>query len=557
MDFKVKLDKDVWLEAIVLVVFTFCFLFFGLGTFLDHNINNQHIQKYGANDAFVYYSYSAYAKDTGQARTIGSYWLTEINSTEEYALFQPVLRIVGDSSLSYFTSLNTHDAIYVMLMFFLYITIMCFYLVIRRFNKHIALMSLAPSFLIFKFPFNISFYWGIWSFVSGIVFLAAIFLVLEKPKQQGSTLVLMILVAGLVYSYLKIFHFVFLFIGLVLLYRLYKKEVMFKEELVRWVIIIAGVALLSFYYFRILNVSYGLSSGGSFVFGYLNPANEHGIATPLFTSFGLMLEIIIILGLIIALFSKKNYANVLFIYLFVLCFSNYFLFGESVMKLRLFWPVYMIFFFGLLVLSAIVFSRKILPDLKRLDMDYLCFSLSIVFILLFAISFAFSMPNYVLAEPNHMQAYEWMKANTPKDSNMLYFYGAGFVQNSWLPSQRKSFLVYNEDGSTNIYNNNSIRFLKLAHYGDVDYKPLVVIKGLFSFEVSNNHTFANDDIFDICNFDYFVFGRYGQNQDGLNRNQEYLQNLMNHGNEVAYQNQAIVVIKNKFIGRDCINVTKA
>jgi hypothetical protein len=530
-------------ETIIILLFSILFLYFGVGTLLDYEVRNEYPLNYFANDAFQYSSFSSYAKGSEQIRFVGKFMTYDL---EGALFFLPPLRPIGESAVSYFSGLSIYDSIQIMLMFYAYFSIMCFYLLIRRYNKYVAMLSLAPCFLIFSFPFNTAFTWGIWSFISGIIFLAAIFFYLEEPLQKGSVAISTILITGLLYSYLRIVHFVFLFVGIVLIWRIKKKELNLRNESIRWSKI-AGLSLLfSAYYLYTTIISWDVLSGsGSFItsgLGKIVKSTGHGIIVPTYASLGWVVGVIIGMGFSLGLFlKKKNYPFIASAYLFLICFSNYFLFGASVMKFRFFWPVYVSMLFGLPVYYILSYANRFLHK-KGLTF----FIAAVILLVFFSSSYPFQVSESSLSEPNHQIAYKWMKENTDEDADFLFFYGF-FGQSSYLPAQRKVYLLKEED---------LIKFEELP----TEFK-VGAFTGALNHAVRLNNSKSEkvywhlEEIrtskFEVCDFDYWVFG-VGNNQDLMQKNMEYIQKLIEYGNEPVFNNQYISIIKNTK-GDACVN----
>jgi hypothetical protein len=114
-----KFDRHDLIEAGLLVLFFFCFFYFGVGTLYEFSLDHQYPVKYGANDAFCNTAHSTYAQSSDQIITFAPYL---VGGIKNIAMYQPALRILGDVTFSNFSGLSIYDTVYIMLMFFAYLS---------------------------------------------------------------------------------------------------------------------------------------------------------------------------------------------------------------------------------------------------------------------------------------------------------------------------------------------------------------------------------------------------------------------------------------------------
>jgi hypothetical protein len=538
MDHKELLKDLKKPELLVLFLFTIAFMHSGPGTFLEHKVNYDGPIKYSATDAFTYSGYSAYARESDQVKYMGE-WMTY--GHEEGILFQPPLRIIAEVQMSHFSGINIHNTIYIMLFMYTYFTILYMYFIIRKYKKEIAMLSLPLTLIIFKFPFNLGYNWGIWSFIPGAIMMAAVLFYFSTKDEKIP--IYIILFSALFFSYMKVAHFTILFIGIMLIISLIKKEQTIQYIIKKWSIISIGSIIISGLIILILLSSWGVSSSASGqIFGSLSVSEYHGIRTPVLDSFNIITLILLGLGLLISfILKKKDYAIYLSWFLVFVSFSNTFLFGESVMKFRLYWPIWFMFFFGLTL-------YYILKHIKPLNKEIFFAILSIILMSYLGYANAFHVPSS-LAEPLTQEGYKWIRENTPKDADILFFYGDLFTQSTFMSTERKSYLLKKNDKAlienatqANLQTSFQIEGTHdaLAHYN--------VMEGLtFKKEIKHLKELTTKK-FHICDFDYFVIS--GVNDETLmNINYQYIELIKE--NPERFRNNAMIIIQNTK-GENCI-----
>jgi hypothetical protein len=545
-----KERRDIALEAILLLVFFFAFMHYGLGNLTDYRLDNRFPTNYAANDAFLYSAYSAYAVETDQVRTMPLFFT---GGEKDIALFEPVLRIVGDAGLSFFSGIGPYDSAYVMLVFFALLTALGFYILLRQYKREVAFLSLPLCLMVFSFPFSIAFYWGMWSFVSGIMFFPALVFFIRCRKERFFIPVMIVLVAGQLFTYIRITPFIFLFIAGYYAYLLWKKRIRLWPELVRWGIIIAGSLVLVFYYLNLLNASYGALSSGSAqaYFGQTDPSQDTSIPVPLLVQLGLFSCAMIVLGIMFMFLTEKTeYSLVVPLYLLIITYLNQFLLGKSVFKLRLFWPIYL----GGLLGFALYF---LLDNLSRVAkalrgrVFYICLAISLALIIAYGSGYAGDIGNGLSFE-DYNEGYAWLKANTSQDSRVLYFYGEYFLQSTYTVSERDSYFADMENSGSSVSSGNVSRRMRIFDNGYSD-RILSRRLGSFAFETTDEQRFSSlpEEIRnDICRYDYLVLGKKGRGVL-LEQNALYYAVLLDKGNPLVFENTAIRILRNEMRG-ECI-----
>ena len=176
---KIKLDA----EKIFLAAFFAVFLFAGPGILFDHKVKHDFPYAYLASDAFQHQIRAEAIKDLGNFRYEAKYISQGFSDT--VGRYPPVLYHIA-VIFSYLSGLEAYDAIYLMVFLFVSFAMLIFYLIIRDFNKNVAILSLPLSLLIFTRAAMTGFVWGHWPSLAGQFFLIALFWSFTKFEQSKS-----------------------------------------------------------------------------------------------------------------------------------------------------------------------------------------------------------------------------------------------------------------------------------------------------------------------------------------------------------------------------------
>src|SRR3989344_3858198 len=132
------------LEKIILLIFFALLLFLGPGTLFDHKIKHDFPFAYSASDSFQHQVRAEAIKDAGNFRYEAMYISKGIENA--VGRYPPVLYHLA-VVMSYASGIEVYDSIFFIVAFFAVIATFIMYLIIKDFNRAVALLSLPLSIL--------------------------------------------------------------------------------------------------------------------------------------------------------------------------------------------------------------------------------------------------------------------------------------------------------------------------------------------------------------------------------------------------------------------------
>ena len=147
--------KKRHLEYGFLIIFVSVFLLLGLSNMWSKELSHDFPYAYLASDSFLHHSVAQYMKEQGQVKYSPPYEIGGFKGVlESHPLLLPELSVV----FSFTSGLEVYDTIYFVVILSVLLCILVVYLIIRNFNKNIALLSLPITLLVFSGLFNM----GLW-----------------------------------------------------------------------------------------------------------------------------------------------------------------------------------------------------------------------------------------------------------------------------------------------------------------------------------------------------------------------------------------------------------
>ena len=418
-----------------------------------------------------------------------------------------------------------------------------FYYLIKGFNRKVAFLAVGIFAFLFYKSFYIGYIWGRGPLMLGNLLLILGFWTMQRVDLKKSYLILAVIIVSMTLAHTSEYLVFFAFlVGYFISLIYFKKFKLSTLKAVGLGVVIA--VLLCSYYFIIFKYGFG-DSGSVQLFKVFQPYEP----TPFLKDFSILL-LPIALGLIYAgflLVQRKKFSIALLAsaFLLLLTFSNYFGYKRA-FQMRYFWPIYLAIFFGLGI-YLVMKKMKVKNDLVYVGVGLAFFLGSLFFVFQ-------PVTSPGLINEYNWDAFTWIKKNTAEDSKVLFFYGDVYSQRTiFSQTFRNSYFVgfddYVEKFKTGqIHQEYHIAYNKQS--GDWFYKT-----GLFSFGFYNQSEF---DFFkghqaDICQFDYFIFDKYGR----INELVQYNIFIANHLLEkewiyLAHENQGHVILKNNDPGVDCV-----
>ena len=207
----VKLNINEILEASILIIFLAIFLSLAIAIPWGKTIEHAYPYSYGASDAFFHQSVAEYMQQQGVIKFTPPW---EVGGYEGVYDAHPPMLFELSALLSNLTGLQTYDTIFFISALLLAMSALIMYILIRHYNKHVALLSLPITLLTMAGKSKISLLWGYWLFIAGVFFLLAAFWALSRINLKNSYLLLGILTAAMAIAHIPEAAFIALFIAL-------------------------------------------------------------------------------------------------------------------------------------------------------------------------------------------------------------------------------------------------------------------------------------------------------------------------------------------------------
>lgn len=557
-------------ENVLLAVFVIILLFVGPGVLMNHELHHDHPYGYSASDAFQHQVRAESIKDMGGFRYEASY--IAIGLEETVGRYPPILYhlavILGEAA-----GLEVYDSIAFLILFFMIIGVVIMFFIIKNFNRHVALLSLPLTILMFGNPIIGGFRWGHWPSLLGQSFLVLFFWMVMKRKLPHSWIFL-----GLTFSAIALTHtaqsiFAVLFLGayfviLILFGKLTSHD--FKNGIFMGLLFV----VISFYYLIIFKNTWA-SGGGGISLGTSMPFWDGGPGF-YFGMFGLLLLPLLVGLAFSVLYVKKN--PLIFVVGWVMLiagFLNYVGFSFRSFQVRFFWPLYLSIFFGF----GIYIIGKFL--IKKWKYPYVIGIFGLFILIVLGL---FPFPNSLIGNPQdvkistilggsaqyngkpnpgmmsqfHWQTFNWVSEKTPPEAVVYFFYGDIYDQDATLRNAKRTHHQVNiEDFVKSIQERKIKREYMTEIPGDtgggISYR-----KSFFSFEFASeslpkNYQFQSRD---VCNYDYWVFDKVSRQQALAQYNLLIAQKLIQSNMTTpVFENEVAIIIQNNNKGGDCIEDT--
>ena len=537
------------LEKPYLIVVFSLLLFLGVSNLMGHRLQHDFPYGYLASDAFQQQTRAEGIADAGNYIHEPFYIVKGYADVIGY--YPPLLHHLG-VILHFLTGIPVYDTVYFMVFFSAILAAFVMYMLIRRYNKQVAILSLPLSILIFSSKPYIGFLWGHWSSIAGQLFLICIFWVMSRFDLEKSELLLGIFIAGMALAHTSelLYGVVFVFIYLALML-FYKK---FSMQLVKKVLI-AGIisGIFSVYTLFVFVKSFMVINPYQFAV-----STDWG-GTPIFylTDFQMIL-LFLIAGAAISIALFKNF-DVLVLagsYMLAIGYTNYIGFGIRAFQPRLLWPIYFSFFFGI----ALYMLVRFIPSKLR---SASAFALAALFLIVLSnfIQVPY-LPTYSKIETSglmdkwHWDAFQWLDMNTPKNARLYFFYGDMFKQNSMLRNSKRAHARVVEEDFVSALQNRTIERAYWTeapadHGAGMPYFKSFMSIGLHSRDHAPDELFWQRNM-DMCLFDYFIFDKASRVPVLAQYNLLIANELVKNGSQVVFQNDFVVILKNSKVGDDCI-----
>lgn len=540
---KVKAD----FEKIFLVVFFGLFLYLGTGFLFDHKLSHDYPYGYLASDAFQHQTRAQSIKDSGNYKNEASYIVMGVENATGY--YPPAIYHLS-VILSHLSGLEVYDTLYFIVFLFAALASMVLYLIIRQFNKNVALISIPFSLLMFSSGLYSGFAWGHWPTLLGQFFLLCVFWCTSRIDLKRSFIFLAVFISAAFMTHTSeaLFAGAYLLLFFVVSCVLDKK---LRVDLLKNFVIGGMISfVIVFYYFVIFKLVWMPRQPFEFAVSKMwdNP-------TIYLTDFGLFLIFMSVGMLTSVFFIKKNLVPALFSFsMLILGLGNYYGFREKAFQLRFFWPLFLAFFIGFGVYWALKLVVKEWKIIYSVGLSVLL----VIVIIIPAIPF---VPHYSKLESSglmdkfHWESFSWLAKNTETTAKIYFFYGDIYSQDALLRNSKRTHYQVTPEEMVDAINNKEIRRFYGSELPGDGGGGAPIRKSFFSFDfgIDKLSLEERNGKQDICQFNYLVF-------DKASRQDAFAQYNMLIANELVtkdyiepvFENEIVVILKNNNLGADCI-----
>jgi len=580
------------LEKILLLGFFVLMLWLGIGTLWDHNLNHNFPVGYSAADAYQH--------------QVRAEWITQQGN---YAKEAPEI-VAGNTDVigyympggfhlaaivSHTAGLASYDALYVMVFLAALMSVFVMYFAVRSYNKHVALLSLPVTTLIFTGTFYFGVLIGQWPFIFGSLFLVGSFWALTKIKLPKAVWAIALFVSAVALTHTSELVFVVLLVASVFLLALRHKDWNGIKTLIA-----AGVitGIVSVYYLIIFGFTWGKQFGYQFYVAGLNQGfpsvrafEDFQVLILMFMAAGLAglyfrntviafitgivfvaavklldlpskitsdFAVVSVYFLMVGLFvvvlwiRKPELAKVFPGFMILIGYSSFIGFGPRAFQTRFMWPVTMAPLFGLAVYKLITLVGPYVK-IKWGIRHTMGLAILLIFVIIGTNYEGITTPGTMYQERWDM--FQWLRGETPEDAKVFFFYGDGYYQTSILyNSGRQNYIVQLEGYIEGLNSQTIKRDYPISL--NIDYGPgLPYRTGIFEF----GYHLQEDDYTkydkDVCLFDYYIFDKVTGSQQYrplIQYNLAIRQTFIDFGMEEVFSNQAVSVLRNNEPGGDCV-----
>jgi len=547
-----KINLGNLLEKTFLLLIFSILLYTGYSNLADHTLKHGFPYGYLASDAFQHQIRAEAIKDTGNFR----YEATYISNGFEKAVgrYPPVIYHLA-VNFSYLSGLEVYDSVYFLIFLLGSLSAFVMYIIIRDFNKNIALLSLPLTILIFASGSYMGFTWGHWPSIVGQFFLLAFFWSILRMNVKLSFIFIAFFASAMILTHTSEMVFGVLFLILFFIFKFLNKNLK-----IRGIKTMLAAGILSFivssYYLIIFKNTWAISQPYTF---FIMPLWE-GNPGLYIGNFGIIL-IFIVMGIILSLLiiRRMHISLIIGLVMLLVGFTNYIGFDFRAFQVRFFWPIYLSVFFGFALYKL---SKLAIKKWNILHSGILSVVLIVLLTGLIKIPSVhqyekLSTPG--IMNPYHWEILNWFPKNTDEDAKLYFFYGDIYSQDALLRNSKRLHYQADPEDIIDALNNKEIRRNYLTEFpgdggGGITYRLSFLKFGNYAKEQPEEFFFGKKD---ICTFDYYIFDKVSRQpvlaQYNLMIASELLQkDFIN----IVFENEVAVILKNNNPGADCIEERK-
>jgi hypothetical protein len=513
----------------------------------QHRIEHEFPHGFMASDSFWHYITTQHIYDSGSYR----YWppYTAAGHTDVVG-WQPPLLYQSIALFSHTAGLEVYDSYFFILAFIIVLSVLAFYLLIKKINTPVALLSLPLSVFLFCKFFYRGFTWGEINAYAGSVFLIVSVWALANIELRYVWVLFGLFVAATALAHPSELIFLVAYISLYYAIKLITKNFTLKDFKV--VLKSAALALaVSGYYLLIFFFSFGHAQSAGYtstIFRKVIPWSKgYGGQLP---HFGLVL-ILILFGLLLGILllrRKYHHALMLGIFMLLISFTNFIGIHIRPFQTRLFWPVYLSVFMGLAIYQLMRLVSKRITTVTAMGVSF-------VLLIVYVNAYYDPIENPGLMNKYHWQNVRWIQDNTPRDAEILYLYGDTYDQNAQIPlGKRISYLIWYPDYIGSAQNMTVRRYIKGNLIASID-THLPYHKSFFDYGYHlTEEGIQAVMVRDFCGYDYYVVDKASAYAPALAQYNLVVRDILLRSPSFTevYSNELVSLLHNSDPGGDCL-----
>ncbi len=540
------------LEKSMIIIMFFTLLYTGYSNISDHKLQHDFPYGYLASDAFQHQVRAESIKEAGNFRYEAPY--ISMGLEKVVGRYPPIIYHLS-VILSYASGLETYDSIYFIVFLFTSLSAILMYLIIRKLNKNIAILSFPLMLLLFAFRSFGGFTWGHWPSILSQFFLICFFWSIYEIDLKKSYLLIGIFAAAITLTHTSEMIFGIIAIIILLIFKFFYKKL--KRRHIRILLIAAVITLIiSFYYLIIFQNTWAVEQTYSF---NSMPVWEGNNPSLYLSDFGVILLIILGIGFIFSLFLLKNSSTAIIfgISMLLMGYTNYIGFHTRAFQIRFLWPIYLSVFLGISLYQLSKFA------IKKTNIIHSILISALFLIFFLGIIKVPSIPHYEkpnfqsgLMNPYHWDTLKWLAENTEKNSTVYFLFEGIYDQDALLRNSKRVHYIGNKQDFIEALNSRKIKRYYLTESpgdggGSLGYRKSFFNYGNYAKDKGSKFFL---DIRDLCDFDYIVVDKVSTfNQELTKYNLLIASELLkNDFISMAYNNQVSIILKNSKPGEDCI-----
>lgn len=529
---QIRFQHDIMKDDKFNYILGFLFLILlvlGPGVILDRGLYHSMPFNYKANDAAVHLGYITWLQEHG-AWDVYAPWFS-MNYADVVA-FNPPILYVASVIFSNATGMPLWDSIYFIVLMFAILGCLAFFLILKRFDKWVALLACPIFLLIFFVKFSLVFTWGTWIFVVGSVILIGFFYYFDHPWLAP------ILLAGTALCHTPEYIFG---VGFLVFYVAYNKG---KDWWPHLRTVLISVLISSVYLWIFYNTWMQVTP---YHFKVEFASTGFDIGTVTLMDFSLLL-IPLAFGLLLLSFNflklkEKRLPILIGWYMIGIGLTSLIGFGLRAFQTRLFWPIYLAVF---IAYPIYFFIQNLTEDKKRVIVAVAVILLSLGVVLTHQIDKEKSSVFF----KDRWDSFQWIKANTAPTAKILNFYSFDTDQKAllWL-SERNVYFIEKENLHLLFNGTNLSRYVPVRQIGECksSYAYLDGLKFKYHWDELNK---TDSSLMDLCGFDYYTLSSLNPDPT-LTELHKYISSVfINNNMSVAYNSGGVLILKNE--GGNCV-----